>query len=94
MTVSKRHIEKRSLIAASENCKNFRSLRPEVVSFRNTSVPRWRDLRKAPLEILDRDLAGEAVVGAVKADQPGYDPLKQRRTLGEDGLQDGLLALE
>jgi hypothetical protein len=31
--------------------------------------------RHVPLEILDRDLAGEAVVGAVKANQPGYDPL-------------------
>src|SRR6202035_1460860 len=28
----------------------------------------------APLEPLDRDLAGEAVIGAVKADQPGDDP--------------------
>jgi hypothetical protein len=25
---------------------------------------------QAPLELLDRDLAGEAVIGAVKADQP------------------------
>src|ERR1700676_111249 len=48
----------------------------------------------APLELLDRDLAGEAVIGAVKADQPGDDPLEQRRAVSEDGLQDGLLALE
>jgi hypothetical protein len=33
----------------------------------------------APLELLDRDLAGEAVIGAVKADQLGDDPLEQRR---------------
>src|ERR1700694_5041752 len=50
--------------------------------------------RHAILELLDRDLAGEAVIGAVKADQPGNDPLEQRRAVGEDGLQDGLLALE
>jgi hypothetical protein len=48
----------------------------------------------APLELLDRDLAGEAVIGAVKADQLGDDPLEQRRAVGEDGLQNGLLALE
>ena len=48
----------------------------------------------APLELLDRDLAGEAVIGAVEADQPGDDPLEQRRAVGEDSLQDGLLALE
>src|ERR1700737_1254397 len=49
---------------------------------------------RVPLELLDRDLAGEAVIGAVKADQPGDDPHEQRRAVGEDGLQDGLLALE
>src|SRR6202022_2425683 len=48
----------------------------------------------APLELLDRDLADEAVIGAVKADQPGDDPLEQRCAVGEDGLQDSLLALE
>jgi hypothetical protein len=37
----------------------------------------------APLEPLDRDLAGEAVIGAVKADQPGDDPLEQRPAGGE-----------
>ena len=37
----------------------------------------------APLELLDRDLAGEAVIGAVKADQLGDDPLEQRRAVGE-----------
>jgi hypothetical protein len=34
------------------------------------------------------------VIGAVKADQLGDDPLEQRRAVGEDGLQNGLLALE
>src|ERR1700681_4656956 len=48
----------------------------------------------AALELLDRDLAGEAVIGAVKADQPGDDPLEQRRAVGEDGLHNGLFALE
>src|ERR1700738_4258131 len=48
----------------------------------------------APLELLDRDLAGEAVIGAVEADQPGDDPLEQRRAVGEDSLSDGLLAFE
>src|ERR1700736_937659 len=48
----------------------------------------------APLELLDRDLAGEAVIGAVEADQPSDDPLEQRRAVGEDGSQNSLLALE
>src|SRR6266849_2406173 len=49
---------------------------------------------QTPLELLDRDLAGEAVIGAVEADQPGDDPLQKRHALGENGLQDGLLTLE
>src|ERR1700681_1154453 len=49
---------------------------------------------QAPLELLDRDLAGEAVIGAVKADQTGDDPLQKRHAVGENGLQNGLLALE
>src|SRR5260221_8975064 len=43
---------------------------------------------QALLELLDRDLAGEAVIGAVKADQPGDDPLQKRiiaRLIGFDG---------
>jgi hypothetical protein len=31
-----------------------------------------------PLELLDRDLACEAVIGAVEADQLGDDPFEQR----------------
>ena len=38
--------------------------------------------------------AGEAMIGAVKADQPGDDPLQKRHVVAENGLQNGLLALE
>src|ERR1700738_2960064 len=48
----------------------------------------------APLELLDRDFASEAVIGAIKADQPSDDPLEQRRAFGEDGLKNGLFALK
>src|SRR5208283_5222770 len=47
-----------------------------------------------PLELLDRDLADESVIGAVETDQPSDNPLEKRRALGEDGLQNGRLALE
>jgi hypothetical protein len=30
----------------------------------------------AALELLDRDLPGETVIGTIKADQPGHDPLE------------------
>src|ERR1700732_2062302 len=81
-----------------QDSKNFRSL---PLRSRLTEIHQFPDgtivetfHRHAVLELLDRDLAGEAVVGAVKADQPGDDPLEQRRPVGEDGLQDGRLALE
>src|ERR1700730_14300217 len=48
----------------------------------------------AVLELLDRDLAGKAVIGAVKADQPGDDALQKRHAVGENGLQNGFFALE
>src|SRR5260221_10015647 len=46
------------------------------------------------LKFLDRDFAGEAVIGAIEADHLGDDALDERRSLGEDGLQNGLLPLE
>jgi hypothetical protein len=47
-----------------------------------------------PLKPFDRYLAREAVVGAVKSNQPGDDPLQERRAVGKNGLQDSSLALE
>jgi hypothetical protein len=45
-------------------------------------------------KFLDRDFAGEAVVGAIEADDLGDQALDERCSLGEDGLQNGLLPLE
>jgi hypothetical protein len=70
----------------------------EVWTGRNTLGPKPRGHRIVqpwrPPKPLDRHLAREAVVGAVKADQPGDDPPQERRPVGRNGLQDGSLALE
>jgi len=55
------------------------SLRFEVARLtENTSVPRWHDRSDAhthiQLELLGRYLAGKAVIGAVKADEPASIP--------------------
>ena len=46
------------------------------------------------LELLNRDLPREAVIGRIEADQLGDDAFEERRPVGEDGLQDGLLPPE
>jgi hypothetical protein len=58
--------------------------RVAIESF-NTGVPR---------KPLDRHVAREAMVGAVKADQPSDGPRQEWRPVGRNGLQDGFLALE
>src|SRR5258708_34551352 len=45
-------------------------------------------------EFFDRDFAREAVIGAIEADDLGDQTLDERRSLGEDGLQNRLLPLE
>src|SRR5205809_8037081 len=46
------------------------------------------------LKFRDRDFAGEVVIGAIEADHLGDHALDERRSLGADGLQNGLLPLE
>ena len=46
------------------------------------------------LKFLDRDFAGEAVIGAIEANDLGDQALYERRSLGEDVLQNCLLPLE
>src|SRR5258705_4733748 len=99
MAASTCHAEKQSPSAAPPMVRSFRTLGLEIA--RLAEIHQFPDgavfemlHAHAPLEPLHRDLAGEAVIGAVKADQPGDDPLEQRRAVGEDGLQNGLLALE
>ena len=46
------------------------------------------------LKFLDRDFACEAVIGAIEAYHLGDQALDERRSLGEDGLQNCLLPLE
>src|ERR1700745_4293439 len=75
----------RSLRAGSRLTKIHQFPDGTIVEMLNTHIA---------LEFLDRNLAGEAVIGAVKADQPGDDPLQKRHAVSENGLQDGLLALE
>jgi hypothetical protein len=43
-------------------------------------------------EFFDRDFAREAVIGAIEADDLGDQTLDERRSLGEDGLQNRLFA--
>ena len=46
------------------------------------------------LKFLDCDFAREAVIGAIEANDLGDQALDERRSLGEDGLQNCLLPLE
>src|SRR4030081_2132237 len=78
--------------------RNFRPLRAgsrlaEIHQFPDRPVVETLHT-SAPLELLDRYLARKAVIGAVKADQAGDHPFQKRHAVGEDGLQNGLLALE
>jgi hypothetical protein len=70
----------------------------EVWTGRKTFGPKLRGHRIVqpwrPPKPLDRQLAREAVMGAVKADQPGDDQPQERPPVGRNGLQDGFLALE
>jgi hypothetical protein len=45
-------------------------------------------------EFFDRDSAREAVIGVIEADDLGDQTLDERRSHGEDGLQNRLLPLE
>src|SRR4030088_2799547 len=57
---------------------------------RDTSAPVWHGHRKSPRarpsQFLDRDFAGEAVIGAIEANDLGDQALYERRSLGEDVL--------